>query len=544
MKRRASDFHVFVFFVFYAVGLLVSQAGPFYFLQEGSVWAWFLMLFLLALITGGFLCNRFGSVPFKGLWICLLSFLGGFIINGLSDETIQSRHHSHHTYARFWLVHVSGMPEEKAKTYKIEADVLAFYREVSDTVERGLYSEENWTPSAGKTLLYFSKDSAVGGLMPGNILLIKSPLVPIGGFYGKDSIWFDYGKLMRRKGFYTRSFVSSSSYVLMGNMEGSVMDSFRSFLCKLRKELSLLIDSSVEEVSERSVLKALLLGERDGDAIEDVYRDTGIVHVLAVSGMHLSVFAYMMAGLLNFMDRRRFLKAAKVGLMLFLVWGYAFFTGFSSSVARAACMFTFLVLGKLFSRKITTGRSLVFSAWGLLVWNPRLVYDLGFLLSYSAVIGITYLSPIINGLGKRTPKFWKYVVGQVSASVSAQLATLPILIFSFGTFPTYFLLANLLVCPIVNWVLPVGLFSCVLAFVFPWLGGTLLQLVRWPVSLMNFIAGKIASFPESVLPVSLSLVSSLLLYVVIYGIYRGRTHDMKRNLIGIIGGLILIVWIG
>lgn len=547
MRYRGSDTHVLIFFTFYVMGLLLSEAGPFSF---SNISGWGLCITTILLLIGlgwedyhsSGRCIRLG---YRGILLCFLSCLGGFLQVCLTRETLSPYHHTRYMDSENWLVQVLDFPEEKDRTYRLEVEICAVKPSHLIGKEEMVGGKDSqWFPVEGKALLYIRKDSLVKDIEPGQYVFVHARMDSIAGFYDKDGDWFDYGAFMRRRGFYTQTFIDGERYMVLKENGGNARKNLRLWMLQLRKRILSKIEESVGSLEESSVIKALVLGERGNRTVEAYYRDTGIVHVLAVSGMHLSVFACMAVGFLSFLEHRSWTRLLRLLLLLVLVWSYAFLTGFSSSVARAAVMFTLLSLAKFFHRKCSMGRSLLFSAWGLLVWDSDLLYDLGFLLSYSAVVGLVFLSPRLRFLewGKR----WlsKYVSSQLVASLAAQLATMPIILLTFGTFPTYFLLANLLVCPIVNVALPWGLLACALLFVYEPMGTFSLELLRWPVWLMNTLARGLAAFPNSVLPISVSFLSVVLVYLLLYWFQRGRNSRFSKTTFGCIACLIMVVWIG
>lgn len=547
MRYRGADTHVLIFFTFYVLGLLLSEAGPFSF-SDISGWCLCIAVILFLIGLGWEDCRRSGRcfrIETRGILLCFLSCLGGFLQVCLTKETLSPYHHIRYMDSENWLVELLDFPEEKDRTYRLEVEICAVKpSHPMGKEEREGGKDRQWFPVEGKALLYIRKDSLVKDMEPGQYVFVHARMDSIVGFYDKDGDWFDYGAFMRRRGFYTQTFIDGEQYWVLKEEGENNRKDLRLWMLQFRKRILLQIDEAVESADEASVIKALVLGERGNRAVEAYYRDTGIVHVLAVSGMHLSVFACMAVGFLSFLEHRSWMRLLRILLLLTLVWGYAFLTGFSSSVARAAVMFSLLSLAKFFHRKCSMGRSLLFSAWGLLVWDSDLLYDLGFLLSYSAVVGLVFLSPRLRvlKLGKR----WlgKYISSQLVASLAAQMATMPIILLTFGTFPTYFLLANLLICPIATVALPWGLLACFLLHVYKPLGTFSLELLRWPVWLMNTLARGMASFPNSILPMSVSILSVVLIYLLLYWFQRGRNSRLSETTFGCLACLIMVVWIG
>ena len=172
---------------------------------------------------------------------------------------------------------------------------------------------------------------------------------------------------------------------------------------------------------EFGMLSALTLGYKDALAPElrESFSTTGAMHVLAVSGLHVGIIFVVFGFLFSFMDRWRLGKRLKPIVIIFLLWCYAFITGLSPSVLRSSVMFSCMVLSGVFGRKSNTYNNIFLSAFFLLFFNPNLLFDIGFQLSYSAVLAIVYFQPKIAGLiyVKNRWLRWFELAGVVGCSV-------------------------------------------------------------------------------------------------------------------------------
>lgn len=196
-----------------------------------------------------------------------------------------------------------------------------------------------------------------------------------------------------------------------------------------------------------SIASTLILGYRVDLSREllETYSETGTIHVLSVSGMHVVIVFWLLSYLLFWMNWHPILKILRIPLLVLAVWAYAFLTGLSPSVLRAAMMLSFVLWATARNRQSRTYNNIAASAFLLLIYDPKLLLNLGFQLSYLAVIGIVFLNPLIQGLMPRGSRVWRPIQDYSAMSVAAQAGAFPLAMYYFQQFPVYFLLANLLI---------------------------------------------------------------------------------------------------
>ncbi len=200
-------------------------------------------------------------------------------------------------------------------------------------------------------------------------------------------------------------------------------------------------------IPERSAytMQALLLGIKDeiSDDMMEVYMNTGVMHVLAVSGMHVGILYVGIMAILKPVYRRwKYITIFPI----ILVWIFSFITGGGPAILRSAIMITFIDIGKKLDEDSDSVNLLFVSGWFLLIFQPYLVWDIGFQLSFAAMLGLFYLmKPIQDVLYVKTQWIKDYIWSPAAMSVSAQLVTTPLTFFYFGNFPVLFLLTNLVI---------------------------------------------------------------------------------------------------
>ena len=249
--------------------------------------------------------------------------------------------------------------------------------------------------------------------------------------------------------------------------------------------------------------------------LRDIYSISGASHVLALSGLHLGII-YMLLSLVLGSRRRSVLREV---LIILGIWSYALFTGLSPSVVRASLMITVYSFVGLVGRDRMSLNALSFTAIVMLLSNPLCLYDVGFQMSFLAVMAILVfhkpLYALVPAAFLEQHRWVKWVWAMVVVSCSAQLGVAPLTAYYFGRFSTYFLLTNFFVIPLATVILYLTamLFaSAVVPPLMPWVAKALAMVVGW----QNTLATWVASLPgSSVEHIHIGRIQLLLVYVVI-----------------------------
>ena len=510
MSALRGENSLYLFLSAYVSGLLLGKAGLFFLVAALLFW----LLARLSLPARSWARNL-------ALWSLAIA-VGGLRME-VQNPCHDPKHYLNQLPSELWLVACRSQSEDRPKTQRVQAEVLAVLRHVpsADSLTVKEFRENAplrdglvWQECRGLVQLYFPKaDTSLKDLQYGDRIWLRGRLDPIEGFTGSDGAYFDYGAFMAKKRIYGRMFLRAGNYGTMPAGGLGLSDWLYRMAFSLRDKVVAFMNRSPLQGSELSVARSLVLGLQGSDPVEEAYRDAGIVHVLAVSGMHLSIFAYIVLGLFRFLRHKTWQRWLRFLLVLGPVWGYSLLTGLCPSVARAACMFTFVGLGQCLGKRVPLMRSLAVSALVLLWVNPDMMYDLGFLLSYLAVAGLALVNPWLMKIWRPKHRvsrlFWEMSV----TSVSAQIMTFPVILSFFGTFPTYFLIANWIAVPLGNAALPIGIVVSLVSLFWEELAFYLTYPLDWTVALMNASAAWIARWPMAVGNFSMSLLSVLLFYV-------------------------------
>ena len=331
---------------------------------------------------------------------------------------------------------------------------------------------------------------------------IESPKLP----------WlFDQKKQMLANGI-THQFVTSKLIHVAAVSENQIL-----FLPKkIQLNLQNKITSAIPDTASAAILSALLLGETSllSKEITSDYSIAGVVHILAVSGMHVALIYELILFILKlFLRKKR--KWLTFFLAMTLLWGYGALTGFSPSVVRACCMFSFFVISDCFLLSRNTGNTIAGSTLLILYFQPFLIYNLGFLLSLTAVMGIVVIHPMILRLCYTDNTIGYYLISSTSITLSATITTLPLTLFIFHSFPTYFIFANLILVPWSTLILYIGI-AFLLFSGTPFFGTLITNVLQFTTSSMNQFIHLIHYLPKAQLfEINFNQEQLLLVYLLI-----------------------------
>ncbi|MGH2568302.1 MAG: DNA internalization-related competence protein ComEC/Rec2, partial [Bacteroidota bacterium] len=308
---------------------------------------------------------------------------------------------------------------------------------------------------------------------------------------------FDYGRYLELNDVHGVVAVRDSSQLVVMNLSGEA--SFHSVLSGVRNSLLSLVERMHNDRTS-AFLRGILLADRSKIAadVKQAFVDTGTIHVLAVSGLHVGIVAVVFYGFFGLLrlSRRAVVYATMLGLL-----GYMLLTGSPPSVVRATIMALVLLSGNLFERKIDVYQSLGVAAILLLLWDTNNLFNVGFQLSFSAVFSIVYLYPIFVKILHRIPerfeevKLLNPVLKLFAVSLAAQLGTLPFTAFYFDRISVVALLANLVVVPIIGFNVMLGFATLAFAPLSLWVAKCYAVFNEWLVSFLLGFVKAAASVP-------------------------------------------------
>ena len=268
----------------------------------------------------------------------------------------------------------------------------------------------------------------------------------------------------------------------------------------LRDDIVRMYEQQGFEGNALSLLAAFSVGEKRGfpQELKEVYSDAGVSHLLALSGLHLGLFYMVVVTLLGFAGGNRKWYIARELLALLLLWAFAFVAGLTPSIVRAALLFSLVSMGRCLRRDSSSLNSLAFAAMAMLLFSPRLLFDISFQLSFSAVLAIMLLTPWLNELlgCDKHGRLYRSAVSLLAVSFSAQVGVLPFVWYYFGTFPLYFLFANLLLVPLATVLMTLVVWLWV-TVPLPPVQQCVAWLLSWLLAFMNGVVEFVASLPAA-----------------------------------------------
>ncbi len=270
-------------------------------------------------------------------------------------------------------------------------------------------------------------------------------------------------------------------------------DAFREGLYRIRCYLSCVLDASLDE-RDASVMRAMLLGEKlqmDRD-IKKLYQTNGIAHILAISGLHISMIG---VGLYQLFKRLALPLYVSGGLAMLGMTAYAIMTGGSASTVRAVVMFGFMVMAACVRRSYDLPTALSVAALCTTISEPYVLYQSGFWMSYMAVFGVAVLYPaLMDGIDIKEKRL-RMLCNAAIGGLCVNLATLPVLLMSYYEYPVYSIFLNLLVIPLMSVLLPAGIITVMAGCVFLPLGKAVGMLVHVILCVYEWLCSAAMNLP-------------------------------------------------
>ena len=261
-------------------------------------------------------------------------------------------------------------------------------------------------------------------------------------------------------------------------IEKNQASSLKRFLISAKNKLKTSLNR-IMPMPQSGFLEALLFGDESNISNEwkDKLNFTGTRHIAAVSGMNITILCFLLS---DFLLSLGFWKNQSFYISVILISFYILMIGAPASGVRAGIMAIAFLTAQYFGRVSTGSRIIVLSATIMLIFNPLLlVFDIGFQLSFLAIIGLIYLQPILLNLFKKIPDVFQLRYN-LSGTLAAQIFTLPILIYNFGQISTISLLANILILPLLPAITILGFIFSITGMVWELLG----QFLSWPAWFM------------------------------------------------------------
>lgn len=365
------------------------------------------------------------------LFLFVLAFESCFLYNAKNDPDHYT-HYLNHTQQYFMGV-VDDLPVVTDKAVKVSLRITSIEQQGS------------WHYANGNVLVYLKKEN-VKQILPGNTIFIQSKFAYV--TEPKNPHEFNYKAYLEDRNIFHTVYAAPQQVSIIPQTENGFTIS--NFGLRIKSQLVSILRNSGLSQEAFSICSALLMGyddEIDQDIMQS-FSHSGTLHILSVSGMHTGVLYGILIFMFSMFDKYDRHKKWKCLFVIVSLLLFVSVTGFSPSVLRAVLMLSLVMLGKTFYKQGNSYNTLLLSAFLLLLFNPNLIKDAGFLLSYLAVFGIMYFYPLLNRLYVFENKIMQWLWTSVLISVAATLFTLPVSLFYFNQFPLWFALSNLVIIPI------------------------------------------------------------------------------------------------
>jgi competence protein ComEC len=458
----------------FTIGTIISR-----YIQPSLREIWFLIILSAILFISKLVLNKKQAITkYSSAVLFLFLITCGFIYT------------SFHTFTQF----DNNLPPK--------GDYTGYVLEKNTSVnKRSRYVVQIETASANDSIISVSEkiiltisDSLINSkLIPGHQILFSATLREITNNNNPGD--FNYKGFLKKRGIRHQSFLWGNVHILPIEKKTlrSIAFNFRTSLLNKYREAGI-------DGDEFAVLAALTLGDKNHltNELRHSFSASGAMHVLAVSGLHVGIIYFILNLMLSPLFRNKKAKYLKMLILIGLLWIYAFISGLSPSVMRAATMFSFVVIGENLNRKTNIYNTLALSAFVLMLINPLIIYEIGFQLSYAAVTSIVFFQPRIASLFKPKNRIVKYLWELFAVSIAAQIGTFVISIYYFNQFPVYFWISNYIVIPAAS----ILLYGALLFFIFqfiPFLAQLFATIIEKTTVLMNSGVQAIEQLPGSLI---------------------------------------------
>jgi competence protein ComEC len=481
------------------------------------------VLFALLLLSYFIAKKQFIKTIWFGLCTYLLMISVGILITNFHNEKNNRFHYTHQLFEG----------KDSLKTIKFR---------VREVLKPGDYYEKyivdlfeiDSTKVTGKTLLNILKDSLQNNLKVDDVYITQTEFKDL--IHPLNPHQFDYKVYLEKKYIYHQIFTSKYALYQLNSEELTlfgIANNIRNHINKKLKRYPFTAD-------ELAIINALLLGQRQdiSEEIYSSYTNAGAIHILAISGLHIGIILLLLQFVFKPIDRIKNGALLKSILIVSILWSFAITAGLSASVTRAVTMFSIVAIAMNLKRPTNIYNTLAISMFVILLFKPLFLFDVGFQLSYLAVLTIVAIDPLLFNLWKPKNKIVKFYWHTLTVTVSAQFGIIPLSLYYFHQFPSLFFLSNLIIIPLLGLILGFGI-GVILLAVLNILPSFLASTYGHIISLMNtFVAwvSRQESFLFKDIPFNLLYVIVAYIFIIaLVGLYIKRNYSMlKLFLIAII----------
>lgn len=470
----------------------------------------FLLIFAIFLVAFSFFKFKF-SYKFRNYFLGFLFFTIGIFSHYLNSKKNEFPDFEGKQKVTFQLTQKLNS-NKKYRRYEVKASVISqpfvFNLVISVPKDEKLLNFKNYY----QTEMYLNK--------------VKVP---------NNDFQFNYAKYLERKNIYYQSFLTDE---IIGTPKKVI--SLSEAINQKRLDILYNIDNSKLLTREKEFLKGIILADRtemDAEMVQD-FSKSGLVHFLAISGTHLAIIFWVILYLLKPIFSAKHRKIPII-ISIILIWSFAVFIGCGSSVVRSCLMITAYYGFIIFQRKPDFLHAVAIAGFAILIFDTHQLFDVGFQLSFIAVLGIFWLNDaVLQYLPTPKNKIQDFLVNVISVSFAAQIVTLPLVIFYFHQYSFLSIIANLIIVPFSEIIIVFSLLMTVLfAFKieFYWLDFIYENIINLLLKSIHFFAMQDWFFIKNI---SLNLVELVILFGIIF-LLKNVLFRENKSLVSFLGVVIL-----
>ncbi|MGJ8548711.1 ComEC/Rec2 family competence protein [Winogradskyella wichelsiae] len=412
------------------------------------------------------------------VYLCMIGI--GIIAYSFQDERLQSNHYTHYTS---------------------DGNYNNFIFQIKERLKPDAYNEKyivsitsiNDKETVGRLLINIKRDHLLKSYSIDDRFYAFSPLQPIQKPLNPHQ--FDYNKYLEFQQVYHQLYLDSSNTLRLSSSKQTIYGYADALRLKINNKL---ITAGFKDEA-LSIMNALLLGQRNtiDKTIYSNYVNSGTIHILAVSGLHVGIILLILNFILSPLLYLKYGHFIRPFILILILWSFAIIAGLKPSVTRAVMMFSIISIALHFKRRTNVYNTLVISAFIILLVQPTFLFAVGFQMSYLAVLAIVSIQPIIYKLW--TPK--QFIPRKLwtifTVTLAAQFGVAPISLFYFHQFPGLFFIANVVVIPFLGLILGIGMLIIALALlnllpkflvlIYSYIIDALNDFIAWVAQFENFL---------------------------------------------------------
>lgn len=478
------------------------------------------LIFLLTVLYF-FQKNQLNQTIWFGIVAIITTFFLGILVVNTHNQKLFKNHYSHH-------ISVKKDTTITIRIREILKPNVYYDKYIVDVLKIGD------TKVSGKLLLNVQKDILQDAYTVDDVLITHFSIEKLNSTLNPHQ--FDYKSYLEKHYIYHQISTSRPFLLVVNNKDHTLFGYADTF----RKRINTQLKANHFKGDKLAIINALLLGQRQDISPEifNSYSQSGAIHILAVSGLHIGLILLILQRFLKPIEYLKYGRFIKTSIIVILLWCFAVIAGLSPSVTRAVTMFSIVAIGMNLKRPTNIYNTLAISLFVLLLIKPMFIFEVGFQMSYLAVLSIVTIQPELEKFWKPKNKILKFYWQVLTVTVAAQFGVVPISLFYFHQFPGLFFVTNLAIIPVLGFILGFGILVIILA-IFKILPPLLATIYAEIIHLMNKVVAWVAHQEQFVfkdIPFNIwQVVSSYVMVIAFVIILK------KQNFTSIRMGLISVI---